>query len=97
MIDRKCGTCNEPIRKGSRDLYCSQLCRIRGARFEREYNKMGLFSDMLQTKTEIETVENMMDKREKESIAKARKLREAGQINEAKGNVNLVERRSDTP
>ena len=64
-------------------MYCSQPCRTRGARFERECNKSGLSLNTLKTVTELKNVENMVDRMHKESKAKVKKLKEAGRVNEA--------------
>ena len=83
MSGHKCNACNGPIREGSRARYCSRPCRTRGARFEREYAKTGLFLDRLQNQTECEKLDDMTTKMKKRSIAEAKRLREAGRINDA--------------
>ena len=83
MSGHKCDACNGPIREGSRALYCSRPCRTRGARFEREYAKTGLFLDTLQNRTEYERLNDMITRMKKGSMAEAKRLREAGRINDA--------------
>ena len=84
MSGHKCDACNGPIREGSRARYCSRPCRTRGARFEREYAKTGLFLDSLQNRTECERLDDMNTRMKKESRAEAKGLKEAGRINDAR-------------
>ena len=83
MSGHKCDACNGPIKEGSQARYCSRPCRTRGARFGREYAKTELYLDRLQNLTEYERLDNMITRMKKRSIAEAKRLREAGRINDA--------------